>query len=225
MIKKGLALLVVHTPSIGAVERGREEREENRRGSQEQNEASLRVGSLPGAGPWPHANTTILLAKHGAIVSFITAPINAARTDAVISHARRVGLPTDFVEPPFPCTKVGVPEGCENVDLLPSMSLLQPFFTATSVLHQPLKQHLQAQRQAPGCMVADCCNPWMREFAKELRIAISPLPRPLLLEKFREEVREAKMVADGFVINTFETLDATYIECYTREVKGKKVWI
>ncbi|CAD5175333.1 unnamed protein product [Musa acuminata subsp. malaccensis] len=135
-----------------------------------QNEASLRVGSLPGAGPWPHANTTILLAKHGAIVSFITAPINAARTDAVISQAKRVGLPTDFVEPPFPCTKVGVPEGCENVDLLPSMSSLQPFFTATSVLHQPLKQHFQAQRQAPGCMVADCCNPWMREFAKELRM-------------------------------------------------------
>lgn len=43
-------------------------------------------------------------------------------------------------------------------------------------------------------------------------------------EKFREEVWEAETAADGFVINTFEALEATYVECYSREAKGKKVW-
>ncbi|WOL00589.1 hypothetical protein Cni_G09302 [Canna indica] len=59
----------------------------------------------------------ILLADRGARVSFISTPVNAARAAA----AARAGVSIDFVELPFPCAAVGLPDGCENLDLLPSL--------------------------------------------------------------------------------------------------------
>ncbi|CAL9757357.1 unnamed protein product [Musa acuminata subsp. burmannicoides] len=221
----------------------------------------------------PMADMAVLLAERGARVSFITTPVNVARTEAVVRRVRRAGIAVEFVELTFPCAEVGLPEGCERIDLLPSYELIKQFHDATGLLRHPLTQHLRAQRQPPTCMIADSCNPWTKGVAEELRMPyllfhgpsclnmlcarmilrhkiyeqigdpfepfdVPGLPHRLEIsmaqmawfitmlgwEKFREEVWEAETAADGFVINTFEALEATYVECYSREAKGKKVW-
>ncbi|CAL9164367.1 unnamed protein product, partial [Musa hybrid cultivar] len=221
----------------------------------------------------PMADMAVLLAERGARVSFITTPVNAARTEAVVRRVRRAGIAVEFVELPFPCAEAGLPQGCETIDLLPSDELIKQFLDATGFLRHPLTQHLRAQRQPRTCIIADSCNPWTKGVAEELRMPyilfhgpsclnmlcvrmilrhkiyerigdpfepfnVPGLPHRLEIsmaltawfitmpgwEKFREEVWEAETAADGFVINTFEALEATYIECYRREAKGKKVW-
>ncbi|WOL10172.1 hypothetical protein Cni_G18926 [Canna indica] len=98
----------------------------------------------------------ILLADRGARVSFISNPVNAARAAA----GARAGVSIDFVELPFPCAAVGLPDGCENLDLLPSLEShhVELFFSAAALLRDPLKQYLLAQPPSPACMIADACN-------------------------------------------------------------------
>ncbi|WOK94668.1 hypothetical protein Cni_G03373 [Canna indica] len=112
----------------------------------------------------------ILLADRGARVSFISTPVNAAR--AAAAAGARTGVSIDFVELPFPCAAVGLPNGCENLDLLPSLEShhVELFFSAAALLRDPLKQYLLAQPPSPACMIADACNPWTRFVAGELRM-------------------------------------------------------
>ncbi|WOL01723.1 hypothetical protein Cni_G10440 [Canna indica] len=102
--------------------------------------------------------------------SFISTPVNAAR--AAAAAAARAGVSIDFVELPFPCAAVGLPDGCENLDLLPSLEShhVELFFSAAALLRDPLKQYLLAQPSSPACMIVDACNPWTRFVAEELRM-------------------------------------------------------
>ena len=118
----------------------------------------------------PMVDMACLIAERGALVSFITTPVNAARIRPVIDQVHAAGIPVRFVELKFPCAEAGLPEGCENVDLVPSEDLYKPFFKAISLLAQPLELYLREVEPTPSCIITDFCNYFTAGVARELNI-------------------------------------------------------
>ncbi|XP_072959965.1 UDP-glycosyltransferase 73C2-like [Typha angustifolia] len=118
----------------------------------------------------PMVDMARLLAEHGARVSLITTPVNAARIKPIIDHASRANLPIRFVELRFPCKEIGIPDGCENVDLITDQEAFKPFFDAMSSFQSPLEDYILAQDTTPTCIISDGCNPWTMEVASRLGI-------------------------------------------------------
>nr|UHB15537.1 UDP-glycosyltransferase [Paris polyphylla] len=115
----------------------------------------------------PMVDMARLLADRGALVSYITTPVNAARIKPTIESCR---LPIRLVELPFPTAEVGLPEGCENVDLIHSGEHMMPFFEATRLLADPMELYLRQQPQGPTCIISDWCNSWTAEVARKLGV-------------------------------------------------------
>ncbi|XP_010924280.1 UDP-glycosyltransferase 73C1-like [Elaeis guineensis] len=121
----------------------------------------------------PMIDLAHLLAKRGVLATVITTPFNASRIKNTIDRAGEAGLPIRFVPLRFPCAEAGLPEGCENVDVIPSANLAKNFFAATSLLGPPLETYLREQQQPyPSCIVSDFCNPWTREVASRLGVPL-----------------------------------------------------
>ncbi|ONK80725.1 uncharacterized protein A4U43_C01F21040 [Asparagus officinalis] len=118
----------------------------------------------------PMIDIARLLASHGAIVTLITTPANAARISTTIDKIERAGLPVNFVPLKFPSAEVGLPEGLENIDMLPSRDQLKNFFDAICMLRDPLILHLRAYKPLPTCIISDNIHYWTRDVAKEFNI-------------------------------------------------------
>ncbi|TYI99841.1 hypothetical protein E1A91_A13G045400v1 [Gossypium mustelinum] len=73
----------------------------------------------------------------------------------------------------FPAVDVGLPEGCENVDLIPTsqdgnLEMITNFFQAALMLQQPFEKLLQGRK--PDCLVADTFFHWATDAANKFRI-------------------------------------------------------
>ncbi|KAM0933377.1 putative trans-zeatin O-beta-D-glucosyltransferase [Dioscorea sansibarensis] len=120
----------------------------------------------------PMIDMARLIASRGVHVTFVTTPLNAARINTSINSMRGSGLPIHFLTLPFPCTEAGLPEGCENLDALPSRALIKNFLDACSLLKDPLINHLKAHSHfpPPSLIITDLSHPWTKEVSKELSI-------------------------------------------------------
>lgn len=118
----------------------------------------------------PMIDMAHLLAKQGAMVTFITTPANATRIESTIDKARELNLPIHFVPLKLDCAKVGLPEGCENVDKVLRKEQVKSLTDAYSMLHKPLVSYLQAQSNPPSSIISDLCQPWTGDVARELGI-------------------------------------------------------
>ncbi|KAK1282289.1 UDP-glycosyltransferase 73C5 [Acorus calamus] len=121
----------------------------------------------------PMVDMARLFAQRGVYVSLVTTPLNASRVRPAIDRASRCsGLLIRLVELRFPSAEARVPEGCESLDLLPSMDHMKGFFEATELLKQPLERFLSADRDfpPPTCVVSDFLLPWTLDVARGLRI-------------------------------------------------------
>ncbi|ONK80732.1 uncharacterized protein A4U43_C01F21110 [Asparagus officinalis] len=118
----------------------------------------------------PMVDMAQIIAARGALVSFVTTPVNAARIRPIIDRVKSHGLPIRFVELTFPCAESGLPEGCENVDLLPSMDLTRPFFDAVSLLRGPFESFVRDVEPVPSCMIVDYCSSFTAGIAQEMDI-------------------------------------------------------
>ncbi|CAD6223571.1 unnamed protein product [Miscanthus lutarioriparius] len=115
------------------------------------------------------------LAGRGAVVTFVTTPLNLPRL------GRGPGddaLPIRFLPLRFPCAEAGLPEGCESPDALPSLAFLKNFHDACAMLRAPLVAHLRETDPPASGLVSDTCHPWTGAVARELGV-----PR-LALETF-----------------------------------------
>ncbi|XP_017698727.2 UDP-glycosyltransferase 73C3-like [Phoenix dactylifera] len=220
----------------------------------------------------PMIDMARLLASRGVHVSVITTSLNAARIKTVIDRVKASQLPIQFVSLSFPCSIVGLPEGCENIDTLPSNDHLKSFLDACALLGEPLILHLKEQKLPPSCIISYFCHIWTGDVAREFRIprfafngfgGFSTLCRHIVLtnelyknisdemevvvvpgfphhlelpkgqlpsnvggrgmDKFFEELKEDQPRLDGIIINTFDDLEALYIESYQKAI-AKKVW-
>ncbi|KAF8364640.1 hypothetical protein HHK36_033384 [Tetracentron sinense] len=90
----------------------------------------------------PMIDMARLFAKRGVIVTIVTTPLNAFRFKPIIDRAIDSGLPIRLLKLRFPCVEAGLPEGCENVDTLPSRDREKNFSLQSLCLQQPLEQLL-----------------------------------------------------------------------------------
>ncbi|KAL3754036.1 hypothetical protein ACJRO7_001302 [Eucalyptus globulus] len=113
----------------------------------------------------PFTDMAKRLAEHGVSVTVVMTPLNALRYKYVLDHSRASGLVVHFLTLPFPCKEAGLPEGCENIDSLPSSDLVTAFFDASNMLQEPISKHLEAMEDKPSCIITDICFPWTTDVA------------------------------------------------------------
>lgn len=111
-----------------------------------------------------------ILGRHRIMTTIYTTPMNASRFQATMSRNRDLGLPVRLVEVSFPSKEVGLPDGCENLDALPSPDLLRKFHCALEKMQGPVEDHLREHGPPPSCIISDRAVFWTSEIARKFRI-------------------------------------------------------
>ena len=118
----------------------------------------------------PKTDMARLFAQRGVIITIITTPLNVIRIKPIINRAIDSGLPIRLVQLQLPLHEAGLPEGCENIDTVPSRGLFRNFFDAVSKLQQPLEQLLEEMEPSPSCIIADKNLAWTGDIATKFHI-------------------------------------------------------
>ncbi|GMI65799.1 hypothetical protein like AT2G36780 [Hibiscus trionum] len=118
----------------------------------------------------PMTDMARLLATHGVTVSIVTTPLNTPRFTTVIDRAVASGLRIRLLHLHFPATEFGLPEGCENMDQLPSRDLIKNFFMAAAELQKRFEELFNELKPRPSCIVSGKNLPWTVQTAKKFNI-------------------------------------------------------
>ncbi|KAI3512158.1 hypothetical protein L1887_19387 [Cichorium endivia] len=118
----------------------------------------------------PMVDIARILAQRGATVTIITTPVNSNRFKPVIARAIEDKLKIQVLEFHLPLTEVGLPEGYENFDILPSASLYLKLFQAAELLEAPVENMLRRLTPAPSCIISDNLFPWTYDIARRFGI-------------------------------------------------------
>ncbi|KAK9286791.1 hypothetical protein L1049_015196 [Liquidambar formosana] len=117
----------------------------------------------------PTTDMAKLFAARGVKATIVTTPLNVPLFFKTIQRAKDLGIKLDIKTIKLPTVEAGLPEGCENLDMvLDSAETFGRFFKATAMLQQPLEQLLQEHR--PDCLVADMFFPWATDSAAKFGI-------------------------------------------------------
>lgn len=114
----------------------------------------------------PMIDLARLLAQRGVLITIVSTPQNAARFKNIVSREIRI----HFIELPLPFEDAGLPEGCDNLDLLPSMDMAMNLFSAATLLREPVEKLFEELTPRPNCIVSDMCLPWTTHVAKRFGI-------------------------------------------------------
>ncbi|KAI7751520.1 LOW QUALITY PROTEIN: hypothetical protein M8C21_022432 [Ambrosia artemisiifolia] len=118
----------------------------------------------------PMVDIARILAQRGATVTIITTPQEANRVRPVISRAIQAKLKIQLLELQLQLAEVGLPEGCESFDKLPSFEYWKQLLAATDLLEQPAEDLLRALCPPPDCIISDFLFPWTTDVARRLNI-------------------------------------------------------
>ncbi|XP_050380458.1 UDP-glycosyltransferase 73C1-like [Argentina anserina] len=113
----------------------------------------------------PMVDMARMLAQRGVTITIFTTPFNAARFKSVLDRAIEMGLQIRVIELKFPCQEAGLPEGCENFDMLPSPDLAFNFYNATAMLQEQVERLFPELTPKPNCIIADLCLPYTNNIA------------------------------------------------------------
>ncbi|KAI4298482.1 hypothetical protein L6164_032034 [Bauhinia variegata] len=117
----------------------------------------------------PTIDMAKLFASRGFNATIITTPLNASHISKTIGKAKTpAGSSINVQTIGFPREDAGLPEGCENIDAVPSPDMIPKFFKATVLLQEPLEQLLHQHH--PHCLVADMFFPWATDSASKFGI-------------------------------------------------------
>ncbi|KAH1078525.1 hypothetical protein GLYMA_19G187700v4 [Glycine max] len=194
----------------------------------------------------PMVDMARILAERGVIITLVSTLNNASRFEQTVIRAAKSGIPIQLLQIPFPCQKVGLPLGCENLDTLPSRNLLRNFYIALEMTQEPLE----------NCIISDKCLSWTSTTAKKFNIprlvfhgmscfsllssyniklynshlSCSSDSEPLLIpglpqrvEITKAQLPGAEMSASGVVVNSFEELEHGCAKEYEKAL-NKRVW-
>ncbi|KAK9124076.1 hypothetical protein Sjap_013678 [Stephania japonica] len=118
----------------------------------------------------PMIDIAKLLARRGAIATIVTTHHNALRHKSVIDRAAASGLPIQLLQLHFPTQEVGLPDGCESVDALPSRHLIPNFFSALEMLRPQLEESLAGTHPNPNCLISDAFHTWTSTVSTKFEI-------------------------------------------------------
>ncbi|KAK7284980.1 hypothetical protein RJT34_19735 [Clitoria ternatea] len=118
----------------------------------------------------PLMDVAKILVQRNVSVTVVTTPNNAARFTSIIDRYIQSGFQIRLVQLQFPCKEVGLPDGCENFDMMPSLATAPSFFKATSFLQQPVEKLLEELTPPPSCIISDMCLPYTAHIAKKFNI-------------------------------------------------------
>nr|GEX45524.1 zinc finger, CCHC-type [Tanacetum cinerariifolium] len=179
-----------------------------------------------------------ILAQRGATVTIITSHVNANRFKSVIDRPVEAKLKIQVLELELPLTKVGLPEGHKNFDLLPSADQALKMYSAMKLLEKPSEKVLSVLCPPPSCIISDGGFPWTSDVAMRLNIPrlifygpgcftflcihIGKGDSKETTEMF-DRLLEAEKTSSGIVVNSFIKLEPKYVEAFAR-AKDKKVW-
>ncbi|KAK7362596.1 hypothetical protein VNO77_04713 [Canavalia gladiata] len=116
----------------------------------------------------PTIDMAKLFAERGVKATIITTPLNEPFISKVIGKAKTSGKGIHVQTIEFPCVQAGLPQGCENVDSIPSPDLFLAFIKGCRLLQEPLELLMFEQR--PDCVVADIFFPWVNDSAAKFGI-------------------------------------------------------
>ncbi|KAF5182743.1 Glycosyltransferase [Thalictrum thalictroides] len=116
----------------------------------------------------PMIDIARLFAARGTKCTIITTPLNVIDFKDTIDRAKESGLDIGVEIFPFPCVESGLPEGCENVNSLPSLDFTLPFVKALQGFQEPLERLIEKQR--PDCIVSDMLLFWTADPAKKFGV-------------------------------------------------------
>ncbi|KAL5546025.1 hypothetical protein UlMin_005712 [Ulmus minor] len=118
----------------------------------------------------PMVDFARLLAQQGVKITIVTTPQNADRFKTLLFLAAQANLPVQFIELQLPFEEAGLPQGCDNLDLLPSLDLTINLFKAASMLQEPVEKLFEELIPRPSCIISDMCLPWTSQIANKFHI-------------------------------------------------------
>ncbi|RWR87359.1 UDP-glucosyltransferase 73A22 [Cinnamomum micranthum f. kanehirae] len=103
-------------------------------------------------------------------VSIVTTPLNATRIQSTIDRTAQLSghHNTTIHLLQLPCSEAGLPDGCENLDMVTTQDMIMAFFKAISLLHHPFEQLVERLR--PDCIISDMFLPWTVDVAEKFNI-------------------------------------------------------
>ncbi|XP_050901594.1 scopoletin glucosyltransferase [Lathyrus oleraceus] len=116
----------------------------------------------------PSIDMAKLFASKGVKSTIVTTPLNKPTISKAIQHFKNHSNNIHIQTINFPSVEVGLPEGCENVDLIPSPLHAPAFFKATRLMQEPFEELLLQQQ--PHVIVADMFFPWATDSAAKFGI-------------------------------------------------------
>lgn len=120
----------------------------------------------------PTLDMARLFGSRGVKISVITTHGNAPLLSKTIERGRASGIEMELKTIKFPWKEVGLPEGCENVDVITKerlgMETFFKFFKAVNMLQEQLEELLRDFK--PDCLVADMFFPWATDSAAKFGI-------------------------------------------------------
>ncbi|CAJ2650216.1 UDP-glycosyltransferase 73B3-like protein [Trifolium pratense] len=108
-------------------------------------------------------------AAKGVKATIITTPLNQPFISKSIEKSILSGHNIHIQIIQFPSSKAGLPNGCENIDSIPSHEYFFEFWKATKLLLQEPFEKLLLE-QIPDCVVADVFFPWTTDSAAKFQI-------------------------------------------------------
>ncbi|XP_045795250.1 UDP-glycosyltransferase 73C1-like [Trifolium pratense] len=119
----------------------------------------------------PMIDIAKILAQHNNVnVTIVTTPQNASRYTSTIARYIESGLHIQLIQLQFPSKEFGLPEGCENLDMLPSLGIATDFFNASRFLKQEAEKLCEELTPPPSCIISDMCLPYTIHIARKFNI-------------------------------------------------------
>ncbi|XP_020239052.1 UDP-glycosyltransferase 73C2 [Cajanus cajan] len=107
----------------------------------------------------PMMDIAKILSQQGVTVTVITTHHNASRFASTFARSTDSGSQIRLAEVQFPYQEAGLPEGCENLDMLPSLGTSLSFFNAanSTTLKEQVEKLFQELNPPPSCIISDMC--------------------------------------------------------------------
>ncbi|CAI0407740.1 unnamed protein product [Linum tenue] len=188
----------------------------------------------------------LLASRPDVVVTIVTTPVNAARFKSPLDRAiDELRLPINVISLRLPCSEAGLPENCENVDLLPSITSLIDIYRAAALMEPQVETLISFHGFSCFCLLCLRCVklhgdefeamskheyfvlqgfPGGIEFTRaQLPMHCKNLASDSTKEGNLDDVSQAESDAYGFIVNTFEELEAEYLE-ELKVAKQGRVW-